>query len=379
MENVAPYAESRAGPNRIALLKDGDQTYSAMLTAIAEAKQTIVLETYILRDDLTGSHFLEALCTRARAGVEVMVMFDFWGSGVSEATMARIRADGVKVHVFRPWRYMGSISRAFNKVRRRNHRKALVIDGRIGFTGGLNISNDYASKDQGGRGWRDTHMRIVGPEAVTLERLFLQTWHANKGGPYDYTKFIRPTVAGCSELRILNHDFAEGNKPIRRAYEQAFARSKYRISVTNAYFLPPARLIAAMVAARKRGVNVEIILAGTTDVPLILYAARGLYAKLLRSGIRVFEWSADRVLHAKTAVVDDIWATVGSTNLDPLSLRQNLELNAIIIEPKFAEALQVMFEADLKDCREITLDQVRRYGVVQRVLSWVAFKLRHWL
>lgn len=374
-----PYAEARVGPNRVALLKDGYQAFPAMLSAIAAAKSTICLETYILKDDELGLRFLAALTERARAGVEVLLMFDYWGSEVSDETLRDLESARVKVHVFRPLRYLGSLSRAFSKVRRRNHRKSLIVDGEVGFTGGLNISNDYAAVIDGGAGWRDTHVRISGPDAQALERLFLKTWAQNKGGPIDTRRFVRPRYAGCEKLRVVGNDFALDRKGIRRAYDEAFARATSRVFVTNAYFLPPAKMVRSLVAAARRGVKVSVILAATTDVKLVLYAARGLYPRLLQNGIEVYEWASGRILHAKTAVVDGSWATVGSSNLDPLSLRQNLEVNAIVTEPAFAAALEKMFLEDLSQCERITLADVKAYGLVQRVLSWFAYRLRHWL
>ncbi len=374
-----PYAETKVGPNRVALLKDGYQAYPAMLAAIASAKSTICLETYILEDDALGLRFIDALCERARAGVEVLLMFDYWGSEVSDESIVMMREAGVKQLVFRPWKYLGSLSRAVAKVVRRNHRKSLTVDGESGFTGGLNISHHYAAVEDGGAGWRDTHVRIVGPDAQALEKLFLSTWNANKGPKYDVRRFVRRRVAGCEKLEIVGNDFALDRKGIRRAYQDAFAMAKERICVTNAYFLPPAKIVRALVAAARRGVRVTVILAATTDVKLVLYAARGLYPRLLKNGIDVREWANGRVLHAKTAVVDGTWATVGSSNLDPMSLRQNLEVNAIVTEPSFGSALEKMFNEDLEHCQRITMDDVKSYGRFQRVVMWIAYKLRHWL
>ncbi len=375
----APYAESKVGPNRVALLKDGAQAFPAMLSAIAAAKNTICFETYILKDDELGMRFLTALIERARAGVEVLLMYDFWGSDVSDKTLGELTLAGVRLLVFRPWKYLGSVSLALSKVSRRNHRKSLTVDGKIGFTGGLNISNDYAPVAEGGGGWRDTHVRIAGPDAQALEKLFLTTWTNNKGPKFDYQRFERRRYAGCENLRVVGNDFAPDRKGIRRAYEEAFEKAQLRICVTNAYFLPPAKMVRALVLAARRGVKVTVILAATTDVKIVLYAARGLYPRLLKNGIEVREWASGRVLHAKTAVVDGIWATVGSSNLDPLSLRQNLEVNAILTEPSFGAALERMFVEDLEHCRTITMAEVNQFGLFERMLSWIAYRLRHWL
>jgi cardiolipin synthase A/B len=374
------YAEVAVGPNRVALLKDGTQAFPAMCEAIAAAKHTICLETYILRDDATGSHFIELLSERAQSGVLVLLMYDFWGSQVSEVTVRAMAAAGITQLAFRPWRPAGgSLARALVRLSRRNHRKTLVVDGRVGFTGGLNLSDDYAAKAEGGSEWRDTHVRIAGPDAAALERMFLKTWTTHRGPKVDAARFKRPAVAGCEQLRIVGNDFALDRKGIRRAYEAAFSAARDRIFITNAYFLPPAKMVRALVAAARAQVRVAIILAGTTDVKLVLYAARGLYAKLLRAGIEVYEWTDERVLHAKTAVVDGRWATVGSSNLDPLSLRNNLECNAVITEPQFAQAMERLFLEDLAHCERVMPQHLARFGWWSRLASWLALKVRHWL
>ena len=378
-EGRAPWAEVTIGPNRIALLRDGFQAYPAMLAAIAQAKSTICLETYILRDDTTGLRFINALIERAQANVEVLLMYDFWGSTMSDESLARLAEAGVKVKAFGPVPFTARIGRILARLLRRNHRKSLVVDGAVGFTGGLNIADDYAAVEDGGAGWRDTHVRVVGPGALELERLFLSTWRQYKGPPFDEERFDRPPPAAHPRLKIVGNDFPLDRKGVRRAYIDAFNRARSSIYLTNAYFLPPAKMLKALTAAARRGVRVAIILAATTDVKLVLYAARGLYAKLLKSGVEVYEWQSGRVLHAKTAVSDSVWATVGSSNLDPLSLRQNLEVNAMVLHPEFAHALERLFLDDLLHCTRVTAETVRSWGWWTRFVSYLAFRLRHWL
>jgi cardiolipin synthase len=374
-----PYAERVLGEDAVALLRDGEQAYPAMLAAIAGAERTICFETYILRDDTAGKRFLDALMERARTGVCVLLMFDAWGSRVSDATLEALEASGVTVRPFRPWRFAGSLARSLARHRRRNHRKSLVVDGRVAFTGGMNVSDDYAAVSDGGEGWRDTNLRIEGPSARSLERLFLETWRRNRGPKPDLTRFGDGPVRASPRLRIVGNGFVRESKRVRRAYLEAFAGARERIFITNAYFLPPANVVRQLVAATKRGVRVAVILAATTDVKLVLYAARGLYPVLLRGGIELYEWTDERVLHAKTAVVDGRWTTVGSTNLDPLSLMQNLEVNAIVDDAGFGASAEQLFLEDLGRCRRITVDDVSRYGLLERALSWLAWRLRLWL
>ncbi|MEW6430596.1 MAG: phospholipase D-like domain-containing protein [Myxococcota bacterium] len=373
-----PFARVTLGPNRVSLLKDGLQAFPAMLAAIASAQSTVCLETYILRDDLNGTRFINALIERAQAGVEVLLMFDAWGSDVQPATVGRLREAGVKVLAFRPVRFTPSLGRLVALFRRRNHRKSLVIDGRLGFTGGLNLTDDYAAPEDGGRGWRDTHLGMAGPAAQELERLFLETWRAQKGPAFDAARFVRPRAAGSQRLRIIGNHFAVDRKGVRRAYLDAFHRARSHIFLTHAYFVPPRKVLKALIHAAQRGVRVALVLAASTDVKLVLYAARGLYPRLLKNGVEVYEWKG-RVLHAKTAVVDGTWSTVGSANLDAMSLRHNLEVNAVVADPVFSQAVERLFVEDLEHCERVTLETLKGFGFIARALSWLAFRLRHWL
>lgn len=376
-----PFAEVEVGGERVALLRDGEQAYPAMLEAIAAARRTVCLETYILRDDATGQRFFAALSERARAGVLVLLMYDAWGSDVAEASLAKLAEAGVKVSAFRPFRIVRSLSRAVARHGRRNHRKSLVVDGRVGFTGGMNVADDYAPVADGGGGWRDTHLRVSGPSARALEALFRETWRRNRGPGYDATRFEGDpgVLPAAGAVRIVGNGFVRTRKEVRRAYEQAFEAARERIFVTNAYFLPPPSLLRRLFAAAKRGVRVAVVLAATTDVKTVLYAARWLYPRLLYAGIELYEWTDGRVLHAKTAVIDGAWTTVGSTNLDTLSLSRNLEVNAIVVDEALGAAAERLFVDDLAHCRRITFDDLASFGPLERALSWLAWRMRSWL
>ncbi|MBM4776947.1 MAG: cardiolipin synthase ClsB [Archangiaceae bacterium] len=378
LEGREPYAEVLLGPNRVSLLRDGYQAYPAMLSAIEAAQSTITLETYILRDDGTGKRFIAALCERAKAGVEVLLLFDAWGSSVSDESLDVMKQAGVKVHAFLPLRFASGLKKVVSRLLRRNHRKSLVVDGEVGFTGGLNVTDEYAAVADGGEGWRDTHLRIEGSGALQLETLFLTTWRRQKGPRFDEKRFVRPRVAACAAFNVVGNDFALHQKAIRKAYVDAIGRAKNTIFLTQAYFLPPGKLLKTMYKAVRRGVRVALIVAATTDVKLVLWGARGLYPKLLKNGVEIYEWQG-RVLHAKTAVVDGTWATVGSSNLDSLSLRQNLEVNAVVVDADFGRAMESLFLDDLAHCERITHETVKGYGLIRRMLSWFAFQLRHWL
>ncbi len=372
-----PYAEVTIGNTRASLLKDGLQAFPAMLTAIASAKRAICFETYILRHDATGKKFAEALKERARNGVEVNLIYDGWGSSVSKAFLQDLLQCGIRTLNFQPVRFFGPFGRVIARLKRRNHRKALTVDGKVGFTGGLNISDDYAAKEHGGNGWRDTHVRIEGPAAADLEHLFLETWRRYEGASLDESRYVHDKQPP-GPVRILGNAFRADRKDIRKAYVMAMLAAKKNIYLTHAYFMPPSRVLKALMRAARRKVRVVVILAASTDVHLVLWAARGIYHRLLRAGVEVYEWEGP-ILHAKTAVVDTRWATVGSANLDSLSLRQNLEVNAVFEDVGFAAALEKMFEEDLSQCRRITREWLDQRPLSQRLLSWFSFQLRRWL
>jgi cardiolipin synthase A/B len=374
----APYAELQVGKNSVALLKDGAQTFAAMFAAMRAARSTLCIETYILSDDQLGKQLAEILIDRAYAGVEVNLLYDGWGADVSDSYLLRLKLAGVRTLCFQPVRFIGRLGRAVGRLKRRNHRKAVIVDGHVAFTGGLNLSNDYAAVEDGGHGWRDTHVRVEGPSAVQLERMFLETWRKHHGPRLDEGRYGRTLESDDGRVRFISNAFANDRKDVRIAYTQAFAGAKKCIRVMNSYFLPPAGVLRRLMRAARHGVDVQVITAGVTDVPLVLLATRGLYGKLLKSGVRVYEWKG-RVLHAKTAVVDGRWSTVGSANLDQLSLRQNLEANAVIVDERFGEAMEKLFDEDLRQCQRITREALLERSLFERLLSWLAYQVRRWL
>jgi cardiolipin synthase len=338
----------------------------------------VCLETYILRDDATGQRFAEVLCARAREGVEVSVLYDAWGSSVSEAFLARLAEAGVRTASFRPFRFKGSLGRALARFRRRNHRKLLVVDGQVAFTGGLNIADEYAPAEAGGGDWRDTHVRLVGPTALRLQALFLRTWKGVGGAALTPSLYLPPPREAPGALWVVTSGWLGEGRRIRALYLRAIHAAQERIVITNAYFVPTARLLRALLKAARRGVRVELILAGLSDVPAVRLASRHLYERLLRAGVRLYEFRG-RVLHAKTAVVDGLLGTVGSSNLDALSLSVNLELNVAVVDAAFGRALERMAAEDMACSEEVHLERWQRRPLLERILSWGAFHLRRWL
>jgi len=364
--------------HRLALLRDGKQAFPAMLEAIRAARSSICLETYILRSDATGDRFAEALIERALAGVEVNLLYDGWGSSVSADFLDRLHAAGVRTLAYHPVVFDGRIGRMFRRLVRRDHRKMLVIDQEVGFTGGLNIADDYAPVEDGGKGWRDTHLRLEGPAVHELLAYFFSVWRTQGGAPVDEERYRHDGRRPDPQVRVIGNGARQDRKLVRDAYLRSIREAQKRIQITNAYFVPTARVFRALRAAARRGVQVELILAGTTDLPYVRYAAHSFYGPLLRSGVRIFEWYG-RVLHAKTAVIDGVRGTVGSTNLDSISFRINLEINLAFTDEGFASELERMFDEDLDDCVEIFLDEWQTRPWRHRLLSWFLSKFRRWL
>ncbi|AKU91025.1 phospholipase D-like domain-containing protein [Vulgatibacter incomptus] len=372
------YAQRAVGTHRLALLRDGEQTYAAMLDAIAKARSTICLSTYILRSDRTGERFAEALIERARDGVEVNLLYDAWGSSVSSDYLRRLREGGVRVVAFRPFRLKSRLASTVGGYLRRDHRKILVVDKEVGFTGGVNIADDYAPLKDGGGGWRDTHLRLEGPAAYELLAFFLYVWMREGGAHLDPTRYRHEGRRPDPKVKILGNGLRRELKLLRKAYLEAFKSAEDRIRITNAYFVPTPRILRALKNAARRGVRVDLIVAGTTDVPAIRFASQGFYGGLLRAGVRIYEWHG-RVLHAKTAVIDGRWSTVGSMNLDTLSIRMNLEANAIVEDEAFACDLERMFAEDLESCGEVVLRDLRVRPLLNQIVSWIVWRLRRWL
>lgn len=374
----APFADLQVGAHRIALLRDGEQAFPAMLAAIRAARSYVCLETYILRDDATGRRFGEALAERARAGVEVSLLYDAWGSSVSASYLEALHEAGVRTVAYNPVSLSGPLARLISRLWRRNHRKSLIVDGRVAFTGGMNVADDYAAVSDGGHGWRDTQVQLEGPAVFELLHLFRETWRRARGPALDEARYRHEARRPDPRVRIVGSSLRRRRKQIGQAYVRAIRAARWRVLITSSYFLPTGQLVRALRRAARRGVNVQIIVAGSTDVPAVLLASRATYDRLLRAGVRIFEWRG-RVLHAKTAVIDGTWCTVGSSNLDTLSLQVNLEVNAVMEDVTLGAALERMFAEDLRSCQEVTLGWWERRSPLERVVSWLAARFRRWL
>ena len=377
---LQPYARSllrwRVGCE-VVPLRDGGETYTAMLTAIAGAKKTICLETYILAGDRTGDRFKAALVERARAGVKVRLMYDAVGSfGLSDSWHAELREAGAQVMAFNPiapWRAKFRLSH-------RDHRKILVVDDEVAFTGGLNIANDYATVEDGGVGWHDEHCRVRGPIVLDLARLFRRSWVRAGGETYPAPPPASDArgVGGSSFVRLIENTARRKKAAIRRAYLHVIKTARSSVWIENAYFMPDRGLRRALVRAVQRGVDVRIIVPGHSDVRLVEWASLYVMRRLARRHVKMLRWRGV-MLHAKTAVVDGVWSTIGSYNFDAQSRFNNLECTLEILDPEVGSALATQFERDVAHCDQFDEESWKQLPWWRRAFSWIAFRLRRFL
>lgn len=362
--------------NRAVLLRDGRATFPSMLDAIAGAKQHVNVATYTFASDATGRLFADALVERARAGVEVNVLYDAIGTyDASQAVFDTMTAGGVNVveyHPIRPWKARWGWWR-------RDHRKILVVDGAVGFAGGLNIADLYAAPEKGGSGWRDTHLKLEGPAVADLQRFFIAVWRRAGGRRLAKKRYVpMPVRVGETPARIIGNTLLWNRWAIRRAALEAFRAATKSIWIANAYFVPDGPILGEILRARGRGVDVRLMTPHFSDNPVVAAATRSHYAMLMEEGVRIFEWTGP-MLHAKTMVVDGLWSAVGSFNLDRWSLLNNLEVSVNLFDPVVGAELQKMFEDDLAGCVEITRVGWAARSNKDRLKEWLAMWLAPWL
>ena len=373
--------------NQVLLLQDGPATYRAMLAAIQGARDHVNMETYILDDDEVGQRFADALIDKQRQGVQVHLIRDSAGTiATPKAFFERLAAAGIRVLEFNPLNPL--MARKEWELNRRDHRKLLIVDGRTAFLGGINISSVYSggSFNKGSRArldgalaWRDTDLQLQGPVVAELQKLFLATWESQKGEPMVAKNwFPRLESVGRQVVRAIGSSPEEPYSLIYATLLSAIGSAETSVHLTNAYFAPDPQLLAALEAAVQRGVDVRLILPGQTDSWLVFHAGRGYYDRLLRAGVKIFE-RRGAILHSKTALIDGVWATVGSTNLDWRSFLHNHELNAVMLGAEFGRQVQAMFEKDLAASDAITLEQWERRALDLRLKELFARAWEYWL
>lgn len=355
--------------NQVTWLHDGDSAFSQMLQAIASARSRVWLESYILEPDSLGQKFLAALKAAAARNLDVRLLYDSFGSAaIDDEICEGLRADGVQVVAFNPILRF----RRHLPVHMRDHRKILLVD-EMGFAGGMNISADYAGPKLGNGRFRDTHAHLRGPCIKYLERVFIGSWREACGETLVATQPSSPAESGCF-TQVLGSNARRRRRHIQKALRRTVMRSTHTCYLTTPYFVPPRSLVRALNVAARRGVDVRVLVAGDSDVPLARHASNHLAGRLLRNGVRIFELFG-QTLHAKTAAIDSIYGAVGSFNLDYWSYRRNLEVHVAAVDTLLAVELEHQFHQDLKSARELTLADWRARGIWRRFRDALAYLL----
>ncbi len=361
------------GGNRVDVLLNGEQIFPAMLEAIRSARATITYAQYYYEDGPVARDVAEALADRCRAGVEVSVLLDAFGT----LNMPREYADlmersGCRVVFFRP---MGPFD--WPRANYRNHRRILVVDGRVGFTGGSGVSRKWMGNGRVENHWRETDVRVEGPAVEYLQGAFAENWLEATGivlGGQAY--FPRPVPpAGDVYAQVVRSSPAGGSFAMYTMFLLAISSARRSIYITNPYFVPDDRMTDALIAAVRRGVRVAVLVPGPIDHNLVRQVSRAGFGRMLRAGVEIYEYRA-ALLHAKTMVIDGVWATVGSTNLDNRSFALNDELNLVVYHAGVARRLESVFAEDLAHSRRVEYRRWSRRGVVNRLLELLATPLR---
>ena len=340
--------------NRVQTLVNGERFFPAMLEAIRGAKRSITFETYIYWGGKIGEQFTEALIERARAGVKVHVIFDAFGSGkIDKTAVERMKQAGIKVERYNPVR-IEMLARLNN----RTHRKILVVDGRIGFTGGAGIADEWAGDARTKEEWRDTQFRIEGPAVAQMQAAFMENWIEVTGEVLHGADYFPGLASAGSELaQFFISSPGGGGESMQLLYLMSIAAAARSIHLSAAYFVPDDNEVRMLVAAAKRGVRVQLVVPGhETDSSIVRRASRSTWGKLLQAGVEIHEYQPT-FFHCKVMVVDGVWTSVGSTNFDNRSFTVNDEANLNVFDAGFAAEQVKIFEADRARSRRITLEE----------------------
>jgi cardiolipin synthase len=354
-------------------LVNGDEIFPAMLGAIREARSSVNFETYIYWSGEIALQFANALADKAREGVPVRVLVDWVGSIPFDQRLIDImQRAGVSFHRFRPIHWY-----TLDRMNNRTHRKLLIVDGLVGFTGGVGIGDEWLGDARDIDEWRDTHYRVTGPAVSAMQAVFADNWLEGTGEVLQGSRFY-PTQdkSGPFGAQVVISSQPDGSVSMHQMMLMALAAAESRIRIGMAYFVPDDVALAQLLAARARGVEIDIIVPSErTDVPVVRNGSRHFWGDLLRAGVRIYEYQPT-MYHPKLLIVDDRWATIGSANLDERSLTLNEEANLNIYGEEFAAEQIAIFQDDLKQSRQITLAEWENRPLSQKFKDWIASWLR---
>jgi cardiolipin synthase len=359
--------------NRITPLQNGDEIFPAMLQAIRSAERTIAFETYIYWSGSIGRAFAEALTERAKAGVKVHVLLDWVGSGKMDSTILdAMREGGVQVVKYHPLRWYN-----LGRLNNRTHRKLLIVDGRIGFTGGVGIADNWLGHAEDPEHWRDAHFALEGPAVAQMQAAFMDNWTKTQALVLHGEEYFPPLErAGDQLAQVFMSSPSGGSESLRLMYLLSITSAARSIRIANAYFVPDALAVETLIAAQKRGVTIEIVVPGRRiDTMIVRQASRSRWGPLLEAGISIYEYQPT-MYHIKAMIVDEAWVSVGSTNFDNRSFRLNDEANLNVLHRDLAAALVREFEVDKTHAKRITLVAWRNRPWWNRAVEWLAGLLR---
>ena len=367
-------AEIAAAPLRyghaVRVLRDGGLAFPAMLAGIRAARNTVCFENFIMADDQTGREFTARMEQARRRGARVRVLYDPVGTLLVRggSVARRLKSAAIEARAFRPLSPLAPWS--WLRLRHRDHRKLLVCDDLIAFVGGLCIADRWAPSDRGGGGWRDTAVSIRGPAVADFQLAFERMWRrARQERPRAPAPSRPPSEKG--EAAVVVVDDRPGLRRVAAIYQWLAHRAEESIELTDAYFVAPRQVLDALMQAARRGVRVRLLLPGRNNHPVAGLAARRIYQPLLDAGAEIYEWTGV-MLHAKTAVVDGVVTLVGSSNLDPLSLHRNYELNALIADPGTGAAMRDLFASDLVKAAQVRPEEWSRRPLRARAAAAAA-------
>ena len=367
IESIADLAELVGAPTRAAtevrILRDGEGAFPAMFELIDAARSEVLFENFILAGDETGRRFADVLSAAKQRGVDVRVLYDPVGTMmVRGGSIAKTLIEkGVVTRAFSPPTFTDP--RTWGRMRHRDHRKTLTVDGEATVVGGLCISNNWAPTRQGGEGWRDTALLVRGPIAADVKRAFEAMWKRADGSEVPVHPVTAPPLSPPAALVVADRP---GVQHVANLYAAMADRSRHSLEITDAYLVLQKSAQASFCGAARRGVSVRMLLPGRNNHPLAGAASRNGYESLLQAGVEIWEWDG-AMIHAKTAVMDGELTLVGSSNLDPLSMHRNYELNLLVADSLTGTRMQEMFESDLATATQIELSSWRKRPSWQRI------------
>lgn len=361
--------------NRITALQNGDEIFPAMLSAIRGAQHTITFETYIYWTGDVAQEFTKALIERSMAGVRVHVLFDWVGGKLDAKNLDDMKAGGIEVEFFHPLHWY-NLARMNN----RTHRKLLVVDGRIGFTGGVGIADHWLGHAQSPKHWRESHFQIEGPAVAQMQAVFGDNWIKTRTAVLLGDGYYPPLEpVGETPAQAFMSSRGDGSESVRLMYLLSMTAATRSILLQAAYFIPDDLAIETFVAARARGVKVEIIVPGpVTDASVVRGASRSVWGELLDAGVVIYEYQPT-MYHCKIIIVDDVWVSVGSTNFDNRSFRLNAEANLNFYDADLAKELTKEFEADKRKSRLMTRAEFKNRSALRKMLDEMAGTLKRQL